>query len=154
MSKRTCFALYELYRCQVWGFLCVSLSFVIPPPLKFCSPRLWSHTWGCRGHVRLSCGWPLVDRSSGASSRRQRRIYYRLTWNYPHYCCSPKAPSISSFCKWRIQNAIISTKTVFSWTFFFFYKFTNPVSQIKNREKLHSTYRGIEATGSRLGRDR
>lgn len=55
-------------------------------------------TWGCRGHVRLSCGWPPVDRSFGASSRRQRRIYHKLTWSYLHCCCSPMAPSISSFC--------------------------------------------------------
>lgn len=72
--------------------------------------RLWPFclTWGCRGHVRLSCGWPLVDRSSGASSRRQRRIYYRLTWSYPRCCCSPKAPWISSFCRQSVgsENAV------------------------------------------------
>lgn len=73
----------------------VSLSIYIFVPLVLSSFCL---TWGCRGHVRLSCGWPLVDRSSGASSRRQRRIYYRLTWSYLHCCCSPMAPSISSFC--------------------------------------------------------
>lgn len=62
-------------------------------------PRSVSLTWGCRGHVRLSCGWPPADRSSGASSRRQRRIYHRLTWRCRHCCCcSPMAPSISSFC--------------------------------------------------------
>lgn len=62
-------------------------------------PWCVSLTWGCRGHVRLSCGWPPADRSSGASSRRQRRIYHRLTWRCRHCCCcSPMAPSISSFC--------------------------------------------------------
>lgn len=66
--------------------------------VKLCRP-----TWGCRGHVRLSCGWPLVDRSSGASSRRQRRIYHKLTWSCRHCCCSPMAPSISSFC-WPVRS--------------------------------------------------
>lgn len=67
--------------------------------LKPTDSRSVSLTWGCRGHVRLSCGWPPADRSSGASSRRQRRIYHRLTWRCRHCCCcSPMAPSISSFC--------------------------------------------------------
>lgn len=75
-------------------------------------------TWGCRGHVRLSCGWPPADRSSGASSRRRRRIYHRLTWRWcRRCCCSPMVPSISSFCRqegeaWGSGKA--KTKTAFT----------------------------------------
>lgn len=82
--------------------LLLSLSFSLFV-LHWSSRHIVSFTWGCRGHVRLSCGWPPVDRSSGASSRRQRRIYYKLTWSYLRCCCSPMDPSISSFCK-RVQG--------------------------------------------------
>lgn len=87
---------------QIYGFshFCFALfksfplsSFVSVVFLSVCL------TWGCRGHVRLSCGWPPVDRSSGAFSRRQRRIYHKTTWSYLHCCCSLMAPSISSFCR-------------------------------------------------------
>lgn len=88
----------EVYRGQV-QLLCQTLTDL--QSFHFCVSLLLLSlclTWGCRGHVRLSCGWPPVDRSSGASSRRRRRIYHKSTWRYLRCCCSPKGPSISSFC--------------------------------------------------------